>query len=116
MSIPREYAKSQLMRLAGKPGWPREIEAIRELVSSLEIHATDEKHAKSCVDSFSFYSDRCPTAADIASELFTTGPGLLNRHAGCLACNGMGYVHVEIKGYSCAAPCKARPEPDEEVG
>lgn len=116
MSISREYAKAQLMRLAGKTGWPREIEAIRELVSALETHASDEKHAKSCVDSFSFYSDRCPSAADICSELFTTGPGLLNRHAGCENCNGMGFIHVVIDGYSCAAPCTARPAADEEIG
>lgn len=112
MSVPRDFAKAQLMRLAGKPGWPHEIEAIRELVAALEKHATDEKHAKSCIDSFSLCSNRCPTADDIARELFTTGPGLVNPHAGCLVCQGSGFVTVQVGDYSGAVPCRARQAPD----
>jgi hypothetical protein len=112
MSVPRDFAKAQLMRLAGKPGWPHEIEAIRELVNTLEKRATSEEHAKHCIDSFSFYSERCPTASDIANELFTTGPGQINPHAGCLVCQGSGFVTVQVGDYDGVAPCRARQVPD----
>ncbi len=59
----------EIRRLAGKRGWPREIEAQHELVRVAQKYARDVAHLNAAITKLSEDLEYCPDARELKLEL-----------------------------------------------
>ncbi len=113
--ITAEIAGKQVKRLAQMRGYPREQEALKELVKALQISASEDQ-ARAIISGFikSATSDtKCPMPAEIEAAISAvrteSRPDPL-----CQICGGDGWRTITRRGYSGSDRCVCwapRPEP-----
>ena len=102
----KEFAKSQIKRLSSTDFFPREPEAIAELVYAA-MSAVSETACKATIDEFVRESTACPKPAEIRRVAYAKSEEerSLNPRPHCNVCGGTGFVSKVIKGYECAEEC-----------
>lgn len=96
MNPTREWCKSQIGRLLGKPFAPTVLEAITELIDSLLMHSEDPDHAKRIVDHFMAVVGSCPQPAEIYHRAAGSRSVTVQYDPDCIRrCNGGWHVVVD---------------------
>lgn len=98
----------QVRRLSGLRGFPRDVEAAKELVKALADAAMSEDHAERMISQWLQRTAFAPRAAELyqlASEV--TGVDFETLPRGCPHCADVGWVNSEEKdGTSAQRTCK----------
>lgn len=93
--ITRDFAKKQIVRMAGLRGFPPIQEAVDELIKALQV-AGDPKHAEGWVSGFlddSTSETYCPSPGDIKRSLLDRKQAQQAIRK-CGLCDGAGWVTV----------------------
>lgn len=93
--ITRDFAKKQIIRMAGLRGFPPIQEAVDELIKALQV-AGDPKHAEGWISGFlddSTSETYCPSPGDIKRSLLDRKQAQQTIRK-CGLCDGAGWVTV----------------------
>lgn len=108
--IEKEFAKSQVLRLAGLKGFPHDYaEAIKELVIALQC-TESEQRARDVIDRYVCGIEvmDCPRPPDIRREIFNSRtlvappPDSFDASALCEICESWGYILKDGKYERCS--------------
>ena len=103
--IDRETAKTLTRKLSVLPRFPREPEALGQLVDAI-ASADDPAHAERVVTNFAQRGSTCPLPYDVRRMLHETKSSTQSNN--CSACSGTGWVSEKRGGYECARECSCR--------